>query len=115
MVIKKYSNITTCLECRFWNKINKNGKLPNKEVTNLYGNIENCWECTKSNKRNGRCAFSVNNKIISAHRLSWELHYGVIPANKIICHKCDNPICITSINTIYFVVISYFMQILFFS
>lgn len=29
-----------------------------------------------------------------AHRVSYELFNGPIPAGKIICHKCDNPPCV---------------------
>ena len=66
------------LEKRFWEKVKKTGK---------------CWEWIGARKREYGKMF-IKDKAISAHRVSWELHYGKIPKGKLVCHKCDNPPCV---------------------
>jgi hypothetical protein len=59
------------------------------------------WTGTKRQKENSR-AYGVFYHTIGfkktvrlpAHRVSYELHYGIDPEKKLVCHKCDNPPCV---------------------
>lgn len=73
---------------RFWSYVNKTA---------------GCWEWTgalsKKGDRRQRGAgyghFMVTWKTITmAHRYSWELAHGPIPAGVFVCHRCDNPKCV---------------------
>lgn len=66
------------LEERFWSKVRKG---------------PGCWEWTAS-KRNGYGQFCFEGKSSKAHRVAWRMANGPIPAGKIICHKCDNRVCV---------------------
>lgn len=66
---------------RFWEKVN---------VTNQ----DDCWEWTAEIDKGGYGVFSMNSKNRKAHRVSWELTYGKIPAGLLVCHHCDNPKCV---------------------
>ena len=70
------------LEDRFWEKVDKKSK-------------DECWLWTAScvNSGYGQIADGFNG-MITAHRLSWILHYGEIPKERFILHKCDNKICV---------------------
>jgi hypothetical protein len=37
---------------------------------------------------------SWRGKPCRVHRLSWEAHFGPIPAHLFVCHVCDNPSCL---------------------
>lgn len=58
------------------------------------GNSNNCWIWIglKNKAGYGRIRMEYSDK--TAHRYSYELHYGKIPKGKIICHTCDNPPCV---------------------
>jgi hypothetical protein len=57
-----------------------------------------CWVFT--GRRNthgyGRLVISAGRRgpEIYTHRLSWELHFGPIPDDKHVLHRCDNPPCV---------------------
>lgn len=66
------------IEEKFWSKVDKNG--PN-----------GCWVWTGTKKDNGYGAIGEHQ---TAHRVSYELHYGAISQGFHVCHKCDNRACV---------------------
>lgn len=53
-----------------------------------------CWNWTGWKNRDGYGSLEVNGKSMLAHRYSWTLHNGPIPAGLLVCHSCDNPACV---------------------
>lgn len=53
-----------------------------------------CWEWLQCKLPNGYGRSSYKGKGMLAHRKSYILYKGVIPKNKIVCHKCDNRSCV---------------------
>jgi hypothetical protein len=54
-----------------------------------------CWEWQAGMRgTTGYGAFKHEGKVIDAHRFSYELHKGKIPAGMLVCHKCDNRKCV---------------------
>jgi hypothetical protein len=73
---------STPIEQRFWHNIH---------IT------DNCWFWTGAHTFGGYGVIRESGrqgKLIRAHRLSWEIHYGPIPIGKDICHHCDTPPCV---------------------
>jgi hypothetical protein len=65
----------------FWSRVNRAGD-------------GECWEWQGPLYRNGYGAISINGIKTRAHRYSFELHKGPIPAGKMILHSCDNRRCV---------------------
>lgn len=70
---------------RFFNKIKKDEK-------------SGCWEwqaALRGQKDKYKYGIiRVKTKLYSAHRFSYILHKGDIPEKILVCHKCDNPLCV---------------------
>ena len=81
-------HILTLLADRFWSKVDINA--PN-----------GCWNWTGArNNANGYGVLGGGRRragIVYAHRLSYELHFGIKPPpgrKIVVMHTCDNPICV---------------------
>jgi hypothetical protein len=73
---------------RFWEKVRQSPS--------------GCWEWTANRAGGGRQRlygqFTANvdgrRVALYAHRLSWQMAHGAIPAGHYVCHACDNTICV---------------------
>lgn len=67
---------------RFWAKVDKQSP-------------EECWLWTASTYQNGYGQLGIEHgNHTSAHRFSYEIHYGKIPNGRVVMHTCDNPRCV---------------------
>jgi hypothetical protein len=67
-------------EERFWAKVRK-------------GEPDECWEWTKNRGVYGYGQLRFGGADRRAHRVAYQLHYGVDPGTLFVCHRCDNPSC----------------------
>jgi hypothetical protein len=54
---------------------------------------EGCWGWIGGLDKNGYPYIYGGKGPYKAHRLSYEIHKGLIPEKMRVCHKCDNPTC----------------------
>lgn len=68
---------------RFWAKVNRG---------------TGCWEWLGERNNKGYGRFPTysrdSRKRLLAHRVSYTLHHGQIPAGMVVMHACDNPGCV---------------------
>jgi hypothetical protein len=66
----------------FWSRVNKSAN-------------DGCWEWTGTVcKRHGYGNFSMGGQSLRAHRVAWVFVKGPIPENMLLCHQCDNRLCV---------------------
>lgn len=70
---------------RFWSKVDRRGDAE-------------CWPwrgaTTDAAFGYGYLGVTRGQSQLRAHRVSWELHFGPVPAGLVVCHHCDNPPCV---------------------
>lgn len=69
---------------RFWEKVRRG---------------DGCWLWTAAKFHTGYGRLRATDNAggahnVSAHRLSWMIHFGPIPDNLRVLHRCDNPPCV---------------------
>ena len=78
---RKQPYFRTPISSRFWDKIDK--CCPN-----------DCWEWTMGSTPKGYGQIRDSGRTLLAHRVSWALAHGPIPAGLCVLHHCDNPPCV---------------------
>lgn len=71
------------IEERFWAKVDRRGP-------------DECWNWNGAVDGKGYGAYysiSLKKQII-ASRYAYMITHGSIPSNMLVCHKCDNPLCV---------------------
>ena len=64
---------------RFMKKVNK---------------TKSCWLWFGAKGSHGYGAFWFRDKVWGAHRVSYVLYYGDFNFDFLVCHTCDNPLCV---------------------
>ena len=77
---------------KFWQKtfVDKSTKII-RDSKKWYGH---CWKWNSGLFSNGYGHYVLRRKDYRAHRIAFEITYGEIPLDRIVCHKCDNPSCV---------------------
>lgn len=70
----------------FWSQVNKSGPVPAHAL-----DLGPCWEWTGLRDTAG---YGFVNRKGKAHRLSWVEAFGAIRDGLLVCHKCDNRLCV---------------------
>jgi hypothetical protein len=80
-------DLTSKLVDRFFRKVDKVN-------SNHTYNGDKCWEWVGATSGSGYGTFGVSYKMVGAHRVSYGIHFGEIPDGIMVCHHCDNKICV---------------------
>lgn len=72
---------------RFWANVNKDGPVARPELGSCW-----VWLGYRRNGQHGSIRF--RDRILYAHRISFAVHFGTLPLEKVVCHHCDVPSCV---------------------
>ncbi len=74
--------LTEIVIARFWKKVDKRGP-------------DECWPWQGAKPTVGYgVAYITKTYSVYAHRLAYALYYGVDPQDNLVCHTCDNRLCV---------------------
>ncbi|MEV8324602.1 HNH endonuclease [Kitasatospora sp. NPDC056731] len=76
-------------ETRFWSKVDRDGPIPIH-----LPRLGNCWIWIGATNYWGYGKLRVDKRDYIAHRWSYEMANGSIPAGFFVLHRCDHPGCV---------------------
>ena len=53
-----------------------------------------CWLWSRGQTTDGYGTFQMERRTVLAHRASWAIYRGKLPAGQMVCHRCDTPACV---------------------
>lgn len=59
-----------------------------------HGSETDCWEWQGMVNTNGYGRFSLNDRHQLSHRAAFEMFIGEVPDGRVVCHSCDNRLCV---------------------
>lgn len=67
------------------------------DLTRFYDKVdktEDCWIWNGTRDKDGYGNFWLIDKMVKAHKVSWEIHFGPIDKGTKVLHRCDNTSCV---------------------
>lgn len=83
-------------ECRSVMRMTRQ-KLLLRSLSRLFEKViftKDCWIWSGGKFADGYGGFCVGSKNERVHRIVYEIKNGPIPKGMLVCHRCDNPICV---------------------
>ena len=75
-------------------RMRQSGSLRDRFFSRFVKLDNGCWQWRSHTDKDGYGVLPGDRQSTRAHRLSYEIHRGVIPDDLIVCHHCDNPGCV---------------------
>lgn len=69
-------------------------RLEERFQNSIYHSIDGCWYWTGLVYPNGYGRLNYGGQNYRAHRMAHEIYNGEIPGEMMVCHSCDNRLCV---------------------